>query len=138
MPSKLERDIEEILAKLDTFPPRESSWKRARRRLVAFFGDIGRALPRLSLPRVSIGHVLLLGLLLIVVAYVFGGSLGSPSLVRLFIIGGILLFVGAFIFSMRRQSTSRLPEKRWRGEPMDNLDQPHDTEPWWKRWRSRR
>src|SRR3989337_1783380 len=117
MSSKLERDIEEVLARIDRFPPRRSLPSRIRRRLAS----VTVGLPR---PRVSVGQVLLLGIppigiALIVIAYVFGDSLGGASLVRLFIITAVLLFVGAFIFSLRRQSASRIPEKRWRGQPLD-------------------
>lgn len=137
MSSKLERDIEEVLAKIDRFPPRRSLWSRVRGRLADAFGGAGRALASLPRPRVSVGQILLLGIAIVVIAYLFRGSFGSPSLVRLFIIAGIVLFIGAFIFSLRRQPTSRMPEKRWRGQPMD-LDEPRGQGSWWKRWRSRR
>jgi hypothetical protein len=136
MSSKLERDIEEVLAKIDRFPPKRSLWSRVRRRFGDVFDGIGRAVAGLPRPRLSVGQVLLLGIALIIIAYVFGDSLGG-SVVRLVVIGAIVLFIGAFIFSLRRQSASRLPEKRWRGQPMD-LDQPHGPDSWWKRWRSRR
>lgn len=137
MSNKLERDIEEILAQLEDFPPRESLRSRIRRRLAETVEGAGQALAGLPRPRVSVGSILLLGIAVIVVAYVFGDSIGSRSLVRILIAAGIALFVGAFIFSLRRQSTSRLPEKRWRGEPMD-LSEPGESRPWWKRWRERR
>ncbi len=78
------------------------------------------------------GQVLLLGIAAVVIGYIAfrGSSVGSVLM-----IGGILTFIGAFIFSLRRQSSSRQPEKLWRGQPMD-LNEPGD--PWWKRWRSRR
>ena len=134
MSSKLERDIEEVLAQVEKFP-QPSRWRRLRRRFSNAAGALVGAVAALPRPRISVGQVLLLGLALIVVAYVFGDSFGSPSVVRMFIIGGIILFIGAFIFSLRRQSSSRLPEKRWRGQPMDM--EAGDT-PWWKRWRSHR
>jgi VIT1/CCC1 family predicted Fe2+/Mn2+ transporter len=136
MSSKLERDIEEVLAKIDRFPPKRSLWSRVRRRLGDALDRVGGAVGGLPRPRVRVGQVLLFGIALIVIAYVFGDSLGG-SLVRLVVIAAIVLFIGAFIFSLRRQSASRLPEKRWRGQPMD-MDQPHGTGSWWKRWRSRR
>jgi hypothetical protein len=68
---------------------------------------------------------------------VFRDAFGSESLVRFVIIGGIVTFLGAFIMSLRRHSSSRLPEKRWRGEPMD-LNSGGDSPSWWRRWRSRR
>lgn len=135
MPSKLERDIDEVLAKIERFPPKRPLSSRVRRSVANFFGGVASAIASIPRPNVSIGQVLLLGIALIVIAYVFGDSIGGADVVRLMIIGGIVLFIGAFVFSLRRQSGARTPEKRWRGEPMD-LNQ--DDEPWWKRWRSRR
>jgi hypothetical protein len=137
MSSKLERDIEEVLAKIDRFPPKRPLRRRVGRRLTAALDSVGRALGGVPRPRVSVGQVLLLGIALIVIAYVFGDSLGGGSVVRLFIIAAIVLFIGAFIFSLRRQSASRMPEKRWRGQRMD-LDEAGGPGSWWNRWRSRR
>ncbi len=137
MSSKLERDIEEVLAKIERFPPKRSLRSRIRRRLTNVLGGAGEALASIPRPRINIGQVLLLGIAVIVIAYVFRDAIGSRSLVRIIIIGGIVTFIGAFIFSLRRQSASRLPEKRWRGQLMD-VDRPGGSEPWWKRWRSRR
>lgn len=137
MSSKLERDIEEVLAKVERFAPKLPLRSRIRRRLAAAFAGVGRAVGGLPRPRVSVGQVLLLGIALIVIAYVFGDSLGGTSVVRLVVVGAIILFIGAFIFSLRRQSISRLPEKRWRGQPMD-LDEARGRGSWWNRWRSRR
>ncbi len=137
MSSKLERDIDEVLAKIERFPPKRSLRSRIRRRLANILGGAGEALASIPRPRISIGQVLLLGIAVIVIAYVFRDAIGSRSLVRILIIGGIFTFIGAFIFSLRRQSASRRPEKMWRGQPMD-LDRSGGSEPWWKRWRSRR
>ncbi len=132
MSSKLERDIEEVLAQIDRFPPKRSIWSRIRRRVANAFGRVGEAISSIPKPRISIGPVLLIAIAVIVIAYF--GFRGS-NIGNILIFGGILAFIGAFIFSLRRQSASRLPEKRWRGQPMD-LDEPGDS--WWKRWRSRR
>ena len=135
MSSKLERDIEEVLAQIDQFPPKRSRWSRLRRRVANAFGGAGEAISSIPRPRISVGQILLMAIAVIVIAYIFGDSIGSPSLVRILIIGGILAFIAAFILSLRRQSSSRMPEKRWRGQPL-NLEEPGDS--WWKRWRSRR
>ena len=135
MSSKLERDIEEVLAQIDQFPPKRSRWSRIRRRVANAVGGAGEALSSIPRPRISVGQILLIAIAVIVIAYIFGDSIGSPSLVRILIIGGILAFIAAFILSLRRQSSSRMPEKRWRGQPL-NLEEPGDS--WWKRWRSRR
>jgi len=137
MSSKLERDIEDVLAKIERFPPKRSLRSRIRRRLANILGGAGEALASIPRPQVSIGQVLLLGIALIVIAWVFGDALGSGSVVKLIFGAGIALFIGAFIFSLRRQSASRRPQKMWRGQAMD-LDRPGGSEPWWKRWRSRR
>ncbi len=133
MSTKLERDIDEVLEKIERFPPKRSLRSRVR----SAFAGVGRGMAGVPRPRVSVSQVLLLGIALIVIGYVFGDSLGGASLVRLFIIGAIVLFIGAFIFSLRRKSASRLPEKRWRGQPMD-LDEARGPGSWWDRWRSRR
>ncbi len=132
MSNKLERDIEEVLAQIDRFPPRRSLWSRIRRRVANAVGGVGEAISSIPRPRVSIGQVLLIAIAVIVIAYF--GFRGS-GIGKILIFGGILAFIGAFIFSLRRQSSSRMPEKRWRGQPM-NLGEPGDS--WWKRWRSRR
>ncbi len=132
MSSKLERDIEEVLAQIDRFPPKRSLWSRLRRRVANAGGGVGEAISSIPKPRISIGQVLLIAIAVIVIAYF--GFRGS-SIGNILIFGGILAFIGTFIFSLRRQSASRLPDKRWRGQPMD-LDEPGDS--WWKRWRSRR
>ncbi len=137
MSSKLQRDIDEVLANIERFPPKRPLRSRISRRLANVLGAAGEALASVPRPRISIGQVLLLGIAVIVIAFVFRDTIGSPSLVRILIIGGILTFIGAFIFSLRRQSASRQPEKMWRGQPMD-LDESGGSEPWWKRWRSRR
>ncbi len=132
MSSKLERDIEEVLAKVDRFPPKRSLRSRIRRRVANAVGGVGEALSSIPRPRISIGQVLLIAIAVIVVAYFGFRDSGIGSVL---IFGGILAFIAAFIFSLRRQSSSRQPEKTWRGQPMD-LDETGD--PWWKRWRSRR
>jgi hypothetical protein len=128
MSSKLERDIEEVLAQVDKFP-QPSRLRRLRRHLSNAVGAAGVAIASLPGrgqrrpgPAAGAGphrH-----------RHVFGDSFGSQSIVRLFIISGIVLFIGAFIFSLRRRSSSRLPEKRWRGQPMDLRP---GGAPWWKR-----
>ena len=136
MSSKLERDIEEVLSQIERFPKR-SLLSRVRGQIGGALAAVGGALAGIPRPQVSMGQVLLLAIIVIVVAYVFRDAFGSASLVRFLIIGGIMTFVGAFILSLRRQSASRLPEKRWRGEPMD-VGGGGETRPWRRRWRSRR
>ena len=132
MPDRIEREVEELLAKLDTFPPRRSSWKRFR-------SSISRSLQRLSalrLPSLSAGHFLLIAIAVIVLAYVILPS--GSELGRWIIAGGILAFIAAFVFSLRRQS--KPPEKYWRDRPLDvrrSSGTGTRTRSWWDRWRNR-
>ena len=132
MSSKLERDIDEVLAQIDRFPPKRSRWSRIRRRVANAVGGVGEAISSVRWPRIGIGQVLLIAIAVIVIAYY---GFRNSDIGSILIFGGILVFIGAFIFSLRRHSGSRSPEKRWRGQPMD-MDEPGDS--WWKRWRSRR
>src|SRR3989304_5613041 len=82
MSSKLERDIEEILAQVDKFPKPPAA-RRFRPRLSNAAGAFVATVAGLPRPRVSVGQVLLLGIALVVIAYVFGDSFGTQSVVRL-------------------------------------------------------
>jgi len=129
MPDRLQREVEDLLAKLDSFPARKPLWKRVRDSVRGWFGSFGHSVP---LPALSAGHVLLIGIGVIVAAWVLlpGGS----DLARWLIAGGIVVFIGAFIFSLRRQS--RPPEEKyWRDKPMDVHG---GSRSWWDRWRNRR
>jgi len=133
MPDRLQREIEDLLSKLDTFPRPRPMWARARD---AIARGLRRFVNAIHLPHISAGHILLLGITLIVIAYV--GAPGDADITRWFIVGGIVLFVAAFLMSMRRQA--RPPEKRWRGEPMElsGTRVSNRLRSWWGRWRSRR
>lgn len=129
MADRIQREVEELLAKLDTFPPRRPLRTRLRNgfsRGIQRLGDI-------RFPGLSAGHVLLIAIAVIVVGYLVAGG---SSFGRWIIAGGVFAFIGAFIFSLRRQS--RPPQKYWRDRPMD-LRRPlgSRSRPWWDRWRNR-
>ena len=114
MSDKIEREVEEILRKLDEFVPEESRLARARRRFGQAVSDLLRALlARLS--RISLGQMMLASLILVVVAFFFRNA--SPVLARWVIIGGIILFFTAFVLSLLG-GRSRY-ETRWRGQVID-------------------
>jgi VIT1/CCC1 family predicted Fe2+/Mn2+ transporter len=111
---KIEREVEEILRKLDKFVPEESRLARARRRLGQAASDSLHAL-LVRLSRISLGQVMLASLLLVVVAFFFRSA--SPTLARWAIIGGLILFFTAFVLSLLG-GRSRY-ERRWRGQVID-------------------
>jgi len=129
MPDRIQREVEELLAKLDTFPPRRPLRTRLR-------NSFSRGIQRLGgfrFPRLSAGHVLLIAIAVIVVGYLVAGG---SDFGRWSIVAGVVVFIGAFIFSLRRQS--RPPQKYWRDRPME-LRRPSEPRgrPWWDRWRNR-
>jgi VIT1/CCC1 family predicted Fe2+/Mn2+ transporter len=135
VPDNLEREVEEILRKLDNFVPEEGPLTRTRRRVGQAASDVFRAvLVRLS--RVSLGQVMLVSAILVIGAFFFGR--GSPLLARWVIIGGLILFFTAFILSVRGGGSR--DERRWRGRVI-NLSEPGLADrlrAWLKRWNRRR
>ena len=114
MSDKIEREVEEILRKLDKFVPEESRLARARRRLRQAASGLLHSL-RVRLSRISPGQVMLASLILVVVAFFFRSA--SPVLARWVIIGGLILFCTAFVLSLLG-GRSRY-ERRWRGQVID-------------------
>ena len=114
MSDKIEREVEEILRKLDKFVPEESRLARARRRLGQATSDLLHTL-LVRLSRISLGQVMLASLILVVVAFFFRAA--SPVLARWVIIGGLILFFTAFVLSLLG-GRSRY-ERRWRGQAID-------------------
>ncbi len=130
MPDRIQREVEELLARLDTLPPRRPFWTRVRDGFSRGFQMIGG----LKLPSLSAGHVLLIAIAVIVSAWVLLPN--SSDLARWVIAGGVVAFIAAFLFSLRRQS--KPPEKYWRDRPLDlrRSSTPRGRS-WWDRWRGR-
>jgi hypothetical protein len=133
MADRLQQEIEEILGRYKKFPLREPLWRRIRRRLSRWLSSVGQWWAS-HLPRITVGRVMLVGIVLIIAAY-FG--IGDRSITQIVLVAGLVLFVGAFVFALRRRSPH--VDKRWRGQPID-LDEPGvggRLRSWWGRWRSR-
>lgn len=138
MPDRIQQEIEELLAKLETFPPKRPFWMRVRNRIRGFFRGLTDSVSSIPLPRLSAGHLLLAAIGAIVFFYLV--QPGGDGLARWVIAGAFVLFIAAFVMSLRRNAPGgRRPEKLWRGQPMD-LQGPGVGErlrSWWRR-RSRR
>jgi hypothetical protein len=133
MSDRLREEIDEILSKYEKFPLREPLPRRLRRKASELTAAAGRLLTA-PLRHVTAGRLMLLGLVLILVAYF---SWGGASITRAAIIAGLIVFALAFMVSLRRR-TPRV-EPRWRGRPLD-LQEPGVAErlrAWWGRWRGR-
>ena len=114
MPDNLEREVEEILRKLDKFVPEEGPLTRTRRRLGQAVAESIHAMA-VRLSRIALGQLMLASLVLVLVAFFFRGA--SPALARWLIIGGLILFLTAFVLSLLGGRSRS--ERRWRGQVVD-------------------
>ena len=123
MADRIEKEIEEILRKIDDFVPEKprSVRKRPADKPVSAFNPQPRqaATPRSSgggsLARVSLNQVMGWSLIAVLVAF-FLPIPGSGWV----ILAALLVFGVSFLLSrMGGGSSSRGAQKRWRGEPLD-------------------
>ena len=116
MPDKIQREVEDLLAKLDRFPPPKPWYVRFRESIADMFYGIYDAIASIPFPRLSAGHILLTSILVIV----FGFFLfGSGGFFRWIIIGSILVFIAAFAVSLSRKTSGPSQQKYWRNKPID-------------------
>lgn len=137
MPNRIEREIEEILTRLDEFVPNEPRAHRARRRidrwwsgLRGWFGSRGGGFTG--------GHAVLVAALVLVAAFFL--QTVAPALARYATWAALTVIFLAIFFSIRpRRGRSR--QRYWRGQPID-LRRPGpmtQLRMWWRRrnrWRS--
>ena len=141
---RVQREIEELLDKLDNFVPEQRFTakirERARRKSAdqpGFFGRIGARLARFSL-----GQILLAGLALVLVAYFFRSAFGGAT--TWLIVLGLTMAGTAFVLSIFRGSGGRplggTVEKRWRGQVINYSAGPTPADRirgWWRNRRRR-
>jgi hypothetical protein len=115
---RIEREIEDILSRLDSFIPEESVASRMRHRASDAAAAFTRAVVA-PLARISIRQVMLAALVLIVVGFIAGRALPYGKWV---LIAGVILLVTSFALSFVNRGAGSAPpytEKRWRGRPLD-------------------
>lgn len=116
MSDRLEREIEEILDKIEQFPAPETRRARTRRRWVRRLGaavsERQRAVMR-ELSRISISQVMLVSFLMILGSFFFRGF--SPLLMQWVFYAGVVLFIASFAIMLFGRGTTRSVEGRWRG-----------------------
>jgi hypothetical protein len=126
-PDKVQREIEELLEQLDNFVPEERLAQkirnRRRQRQVAERATPSawdRVTSRVS--RVTLGQLMLAGLGLLLVGWLFGDALGAWA--RWVTVLGIALTLGAFVLSIvngggSRSTIGNRVQKRWRGQVIE-------------------
>ena len=112
---KIQREIEDILNRLDTFLPEESAASKVRRRSSGPATSFFHALIE-PLARISLRQVMLTALVLIVAGFFAGKA--YPEFGRWVLIGGIILLFTSFALSFFGRGGAPATEKRWRGQPM--------------------
>ena len=129
MADRIEREIEEILKKIDKFP--EGS-RQPRGRRPGGNGPVRRSGGGASkwLSSVTMRKVMMWALVAVIVAFFLRSIPGGYWL----LIGAIIVFVTAFILSTRGGPVTGAPEKRWRGQPLDLSEPgwPNKLKAWWK------
>jgi hypothetical protein len=119
---RIEREIEEILRKIDDLPAKPRNVRKRPERAAPAFENPSRAQPPPrssssgggSLARVSLNQVMGWSLIAVLVAF-FLPIPGSGWV----ILAALLVFGVAFLLSRMGGGGSRGVEKRWRGEPMN-------------------
>lgn len=126
-PDKVQREIEELLEQLDNFVPEERLAQKIRnRRRQKQVVDRStpttweRATKRVS--RITLGQLMLAGLALLLIGWLFGDALGSWA--RWVTLLGLALTLGAFVLSIVNGGGSRATigtrvQKRWRGQVIE-------------------
>jgi hypothetical protein len=127
MADRIEREIEEILKKIDKLPDKG---KRPPARKPAGPPRARGQAPK-WLSTVTMRKVMMWALVAVVVAFFLRGIPGG----YLLLVGALIVFVTAFFLSTRGGGgTAAGPEKRWRGQPMDLSEPswPDKFKAWWK------
>jgi hypothetical protein len=143
-PDKVQREIEELLDKLDNFVPEDrfASKMKQRRRENTGPGMFERASIGLMRPfsRLTVGHLMLAGIILLLAAWFAPGLFGSYAGWARGL--GLILTIVAFVLSLMgwdsRRTISRSgggSQKRWRGQVIDYSEPtPADRlRGWWRR-----
>jgi hypothetical protein len=111
MADRIEREIEEILKKIENFPERGKGGRPPRRPAPPGGGTAQRWLARVSLRK-----VMMWALFAVIVAFLLRGIPGAYWL----LVGALVVFVTAFILQTRGgPKTGPGYEKRWRGQTLD-------------------
>lgn len=114
-PDRLQREIEEILGRIEQLPPPESRAKRAARRAGLAISERQRALAR-SLSHVSLSQMMLAAFVMILGAFFFQRL--SPLAMIWLMYAGVILFVVSFTMLMFGRGGRAAGEAKWRGQPV--------------------
>ncbi len=112
MADRIEREIEEILRKLDTFVP-----ERSRRPVKRVGEPLSAAQSWFAhrLASISLKQVMMWSLFVVIIAF-FARAVPGAGWVML---GGIIVFATAFVLSRSTASAAPKNQQKWRGQALD-------------------
>ena len=113
MADRIEREIEEILRKIDNFVPESARARRQPRKVSTGINSAQSWFAR-RLSAISLNQVMLWSLLIFIAAFVFRGIPASSWIM----IGALIVLATAFILSLRSPGARRAPDKYWRDRPV--------------------
>lgn len=135
--NRLEREIEEILGKIEQFPDagsrRRRSVNRALQQIGGAVSDRVRDFAR-QLGRFSVSQVMLFSFIVIIGSLFFRRA--APGLMVYVLYAGIILFIASFAISVfgRRRTSSGSASTKWRGRTVRYQSGPSLSERlryWW-------
>ncbi len=120
-PNHLEREIEEILGKIENFPEPEPRYKsggrRALQRMGGAISERQRSVMRV-MSRISLSQVMLIAFLMILGSFILLRR--NPMLMNWVMWLGVILFISSFAILMfgrgRRNAGGGTVETKWRGQ----------------------
>jgi hypothetical protein len=140
MPDRFEREIDEILRKIDDFPQGSARRRRSGNSLGHRVGGLQRSLA-VRLSHISVGQVMLTSLGLMLVSYLLKALWGELWVYGLTL--GLILFFTAFALSFRNGSGGRSSQTYFRGRPRSFYESTGPTlsdrvREWWRQRKYRR
>jgi len=133
--NRLEREIEEILGKIEQFPDagtrRRRSMNRAAQQFGAAISDRVRGVVR-QVARFSISQVMILSFILILGSLFFRRA--APGMMTWVLYAGIILFITSFAISMFGGRGRASASTKWRGRTIQYQSSPSLGERlrfWW-------
>ncbi|HZU75477.1 MAG TPA: hypothetical protein VFA70_01860 [Dehalococcoidia bacterium] len=140
MPDRFEREIDEILRKIDDFPQGAARRRRSGNSLGHKIGGLQRSLA-VRLSHISVAQVMLTSLGLMLISYLLKALWGELWVYGLTL--GLILFFTAFALSFRNSSGGRSSQPYYRGRPRSYYESNGPTLPerlreWWRQRKYRR
>ena len=123
MSDNLEKEIEDLLKKIDDFPSSESASKKRLKMYLRYMGSaisikqqlIAKYLGKISLPQLMLGSFLM-----IFASYFILGRI-SPLLMRWVLFSGIIVFLTSFtLMFFGNNKVSSKNEQIWRGKKVNS------------------